>query len=117
MLTWRGKIPSCRFAGWCAASFRRTLCSARSAAHSNRLPDQFNTSVLGIFAFLAILLASIGLYGLIPYSVEQRTLEFGIRLALDADFARVRNMVMRQAMTLALAGIVIGLEAHRGSHA
>ncbi len=73
--------------------------------------DQFNTMVLGIFAFLAILLASIGLYGLMAYSVEQRTLEFGIRLALGADFPLLRNMVVRQAMALAAIGIGIGLAA------
>jgi putative ABC transport system permease protein len=73
--------------------------------------DQFNTMLLGIFAFLAILLASIGLYGLMAYSVEQRTLEFGIRLALGADFPALRNMVIRQAMALAAIGIVVGLAA------
>ncbi len=71
--------------------------------------DEFNTWLLGFFAFLAILLASIGLYGLMAYAVEQRTLEFGIRLALGADFAGLRNMIIRQAMTLAAIGIVIGL--------
>ena len=73
--------------------------------------DRFNTLVLGVFAFFAILLASIGLYGLIAYSVEQRTLEFGIRLALGADFATLRNMVVRQAMTLAAIGVAVGLGA------
>ena len=76
--------------------------------------DQFNTWVLGIFAALAILLASIGLYGLMAYAVEQRTLEFGIRLALGADFPALRNMIVRQAMTLAGAGIVLGLAAAYG---
>ena len=76
--------------------------------------DQFNTLLLGIFAFFAILLASIRLYGLMAYSVEQRTLEFGIRLALGADFPRLRNMVVKQAMTLAMVGIVIGLGAAYG---
>lgn len=76
--------------------------------------DQFNTLLLGIFAFFAILLASIGLYGLMSYSVEQRTLEFGIRLALGADFGQLRNMVVRQAMALAAAGILIGLGAAYG---
>jgi predicted permease len=75
--------------------------------------SEFNTTLLGIFAFLAILLASIGLYGLIAYSVQQRTVEFGIRLALGADFAGLRNMVLAQAMKLAGAGIVIGLIAAR----
>ena len=76
--------------------------------------DQFNTWVLGIFAAVAILLASIGLYGLMAYAVEQRTLEFGIRLALGADFPALRNMIVRQAMMLAAAGIVVGLAAAYG---
>jgi predicted permease len=76
--------------------------------------DRFNTLLLGIFAFFAILLASIGLYGLMAYSVEQRTLEFGIRLALGADFPNLQGMIVRQAMTLAAAGIVIGLVAAWG---
>jgi putative ABC transport system permease protein len=45
------------------------------------------------------------------YSVEQRTLEFGIRLALGADFGSIRNMVVRQAMTMAAIGIGVGLVA------
>ncbi len=76
--------------------------------------DQFNTLVLGIFAAVAILLSSIGLYGLMAYAVEQRTLEFGIRLALGADFPMLRNMIVRQAMLLACAGIVAGLAAAYG---
>jgi predicted permease len=73
--------------------------------------DRFNTLILGIFAFFAILLASIGLYGLMAYSVEQRTLEFGIRLALGAESATIRNMVVRQAMAMAGIGIGVGLLA------
>jgi len=76
--------------------------------------DRFNALLLGIFGFLAILLASIGLYGLMAYSVEQRTCEFGIRLALGADFASLRNMIVKQAMTLAAIGIGIGLAAAYG---
>jgi predicted permease len=71
--------------------------------------NQFNTLLLGTFAFLAILLATIGLYGLMAYSVQQRTLEFGIRLALGADFPGLRNMVLGQAMMLAAIGIAIGI--------
>ena len=73
--------------------------------------NQFNMLLLGIFAFVAILLASIGLYGLMAYSVEQRTLEFGIRLALGADSPALRNMIVRQAMLLAGLGILAGLAA------
>jgi putative ABC transport system permease protein len=76
--------------------------------------NQFNTLLLGIFAFFAILLASIGLYGLMAYSVEQRTHEFGIRLALGADLPRLRNLIVRQAMTLAVIGIAIGVAAAYG---
>jgi predicted permease len=76
--------------------------------------NQFNTLLLGVFAFFAILLASIGLYGLMAYSVQQRTLEFGIRLALGADFPGLRNMIVRQAMILAAIGIAIGLGAAWG---
>jgi putative ABC transport system permease protein len=76
--------------------------------------DQFNTLLLGTFAFFAILLASIGLYGLMAYSVEQRRLEFGIRLALGANFGQLRGMVVKQAMALAAVGIVIGLGAAFG---
>ena len=76
--------------------------------------EQFNTLLLGIFAFVAILLASIGLYGLMAYSVEQRTLEFGIRLAMGADSTTLRRMIVRQAMRLAIAGIVIGLAGAYG---
>ena len=76
--------------------------------------NRFNTLLLGIFAFIAILLASIGLYGLMAYSVEQRTLEFGIRLALGANGPALRNMVVGQAMKLAITGIVIGLGAAYG---
>jgi len=76
--------------------------------------DRFNTLVLGIFASVAILLSAVGLYGLMAYSVQQRTLEFGIRLALGADFPALRNMILKQAMTLAGVGIVAGLAAAFG---
>lgn len=76
--------------------------------------DRFNTVLLGTFAFFALLLASIGLYGLIAYSVDQRTLEFGIRLAMGAGGASLRNMVLRQAMLLAGVGIALGLAAAFG---
>ena len=76
--------------------------------------DRFNTLLMALFAGTAILLAAIGLYGLMAFTVQQRTLEFGIRLALGADGPRLRNLVVRQAMTLAFSGIVIGLAAAFG---
>jgi len=76
--------------------------------------EQFNTLVLGVFALVAILLASIGLYGLMAYSVQQRTIEFGIRLALGADGPALRNMIVGQALRLTLVGIVLGIGAAYG---
>jgi len=70
--------------------------------------DQFNTLLLGIFAAVAFLLASIGLYGLIAYSVQQRTLEFGIRLALGAQPKNLLASVISQGAVMAAIGIVAG---------
>jgi predicted permease len=69
----------------------------------------FNALLMSIFGSAALLLAAIGVYGLMAYSVAQRTQEIGIRLALGADGGQVRNMVVKQGMELALAGVVIGL--------
>jgi len=76
--------------------------------------QQFNMLVMTVFGCAALLLAAIGIYGLMAYTLEQRTQEIGIRLALGAEAAQVRNMVLRQGMYLAAAGIVIGLGAAWG---
>jgi ABC-type antimicrobial peptide transport system permease subunit len=70
--------------------------------------------LLTVFAASALLLAAIGIYGLMAYSVQQRTPEIGIRLALGSEPQKVRNMVVRQGMTVALAGVVIGMAAAFG---
>jgi len=76
--------------------------------------QDFNMLLLNIFAGSALLLAAIGIYGLMAYSVAQRTQEIGIRMALGAEIADVRRMVVRQGMTLALIGVAIGVAASFG---
>lgn len=72
-------------------------------------PSRFRTILLAGFGAAALLLAGIGVYGLISYSVAQRTPEIGVRLALGASGAQVRRLVMRNGMALALAGLGAGL--------
>jgi ABC-type antimicrobial peptide transport system permease subunit len=67
--------------------------------------------LLGAFGLLALLLAAIGLYGVMAYLVTQRTQEIGVRIALGASTASVRRLVVRQGLVLALIGIAIGAAA------
>ena len=65
--------------------------------------------LLTIFGSSALLMAAIGIYGLMAYSVQQRTQELGIRMALGAQTSSIRNMVIYQGMVLALIGVAIGI--------
>ena len=76
--------------------------------------QKFNMWVMTVFGGCALLLAAIGIYGLMAYSVEQRTQEIGIRLALGAQASQVRKMVVTQGMILAGIGVVLGLAAAFG---
>lgn len=76
--------------------------------HSTARED-FNMLLLTIFGASALLLASIGIYGLMAYSAQQRTQEMGIRMALGADRSKIRWLVIWQGMQLALVGTALGI--------
>jgi len=74
----------------------------------------FNMMLLSIFGAIALTLAAIGIYGLMAYSVQQRTQEIGIRMALGADRGTIRKLVVWNGMKLALVGVVLGIGASFG---
>jgi putative ABC transport system permease protein len=94
-----------------AASKIRTMDQVISESTARQ---NFNMLLLTIFAGLALLLAAIGIYGLMSYTVEQRTQELGIRMALGAERGDMLKLVVRQGMLLAGVGGVIGLAASFG---
>ena len=84
----------------------RTMNQLVSKASAER---RFQTLLLTIFGGLALFLSLVGLYGLMAYSVQQRTAEIGIRMALGAQASDVLRLVLKQGANLALAGIVLGV--------
>jgi predicted permease len=71
-------------------------------------PQRFNLLMLGLFAIVALVLASVGLYGVMSYLVSQRSREIGIRIALGGRPVDVRRMVVRESLAIALGGLAVG---------
>jgi predicted permease len=82
--------------------------SASEIAATTMAPTRIGAMVVGAFGMLALLLASIGLYGVVSYSVSRRTREVGIRMAVGATRAQVLRLILSQGLRLAVVGIVLG---------
>jgi putative ABC transport system permease protein len=89
----------------------RTMDDVLSAAQSR---PRFLTLLLTLFSGVALIIATVGIYGVIAYSVERRSKEFGLRIALGAQSGDVLGLVMKQGALLTLIGVVVGLAAALG---
>ena len=90
------------------------LTTLPQLVRENVFLDRMVTILSAVFALLATLLAAVGLYGVLAYTIAQRTHEFGVRMALGADAARVRGMVLDQVGRMTLLGGTMGLVAALG---
>ena len=86
------------------------------AFHENESRDgaKFNSTLLAIFSIVALVMAAVGIYGVMSYSVLQRTHEIGVRMALGAQRADVLKLILRQGILLAATGVLVGLAGSFG---
>ena len=92
-----------------AQQFIPTLKPLPELVSATLSQSRFNTALLGVFAAVAIILAAVGIYGVIAYNVTQRTKEIGIRMALGAQRRQMLTMILHQSLTMAGIGIGVGL--------
>jgi putative ABC transport system permease protein len=84
----------------------RTMSQVAAESISRR---RFAMQIVGVFGILALLMAAVGIYGVIAYSVTQRTREIGIRVALGASRSAILRWVLKQGLVLTMAGVVVGI--------
>jgi putative ABC transport system permease protein len=86
----------------------QSISTKEDIVNATTTEPRFQTRLLAVFAMLALVLAAIGVYGVLAYAVSERTHEIGIRIALGAGTGNVMGMVLRNSLTLAAAGVSLG---------
>ena len=85
------------------------IMTLSDALNASVAQPRFRTLLLGLFGAIALVLAAVGIFGVISYSVSRRTHELGIRMALGAQPGSVLSMILRETLTLTLIGIAVGI--------